>query len=163
MAKREINSNLVEMVIESITDELNAWAFKRNLANYCYRVGFKQAGNYYGNESKVELKHAKYLQHWLNNRGVSYPLPLPTESEEQNDLVEGIKGSNKLELDLLNSYMTRAREAYLIDIEVFNLFNRYVKIQSEEIVKSLGFVDQLKLIDPEKGNHLWHWQTKAFK
>ena len=127
---------------DSVADELYAANMYKHLAAQMQYNGFSGAQVFFEKESATENTHYYLLRDYMNNMGDVAPCPtIDGYAEPVTDMLAAIRSAYELELDLLNKYQARAKEAFEnTDMATFELFLSFVKFQ----VKSVGELADLE-------------------
>lgn len=140
----------VPTILERLKNEYEAHFFYRNFSNWARLVGYKYAHEYYNNEAKDELVHARILQDFLSDHNVSFLIPNIEVSEKFDGLIDGINKQFEIESALGLKYNKNAIQAMTKSTTVYRLFSKMEKIQEISVIKVLDFINKSKLYDSNK-------------
>jgi ferritin len=101
----KLNKEIVNLIMPRHSDEMTAFMFYRNAANWCQNEGFFLAAKFFNEESADELKHAKIWEDYLTSWNV---MPQIGDVEEQDVSYKSLSGliesAYDIEKTLYDSY-----------------------------------------------------------
>jgi ferritin len=141
MKPNKLQDDVVSLLIPRLEDEYKAFYMYRAASNWCKNVGYFVAAEFFANESKDELKHAKKIEAYLVDWNVTPDLPVIEKPQlEFTTLVELIEAAYNVEYDLYEAY-----EDFLQEFRM---------IQKEAVAEYSDKLNMLEGVDANKMNLL---------
>lgn len=145
----KLPQNIVDILINRLKDEYNAFYFYRAASNWCKNVGFQKAGSYFKTESEDELSHAKGIEDFLVDWNVTPDLPIVAKPEITfASLSSIIEKAYDIEYKLYEAYEQDSSKILKIgDICVFDFLQKYRHIQTTSVAEYSDMLNILVGID----------------
>lgn len=157
--RNELNEQTSLSLLEGIRQEENARIMYRNLANYARCYGYIGAHKYFGQEAIDEAEHSHMIQHYIDNRGVEYEVPLPDKTKRPENLRDCFKIAYKAESNLYEFYQNLSISVSHEDKETHLFVNKLIEIQYQSMSDYKIFLRQLENISDDD---LYFWQSDVF-
>lgn len=135
-------------IVNRIAGELKAERMYRNFANLANFAGLFGAEEYFRHEAKDEGKHMAKLCAFLNDAGVSYPVPNTPDVEFPDGarLIDLLRKAYDAEVELYDAYQALCKACGMDDITVHNLCLEFVEIQRQAVA---GYADLIARLEQE--------------
>lgn len=145
----KLSTEIVNLLLPRLQDEMNAFYFYRSASNWCKNVGFFKAGEYFEKESADELVHAKGIENYLVDWNVTPELPKINEPElEFEDLGQLIEMAYDIEYKLYEDYEDTSMKIFKTgDLCVFDFLQTYRKIQKDSVAEYSDMINLLTGVD----------------
>ena len=161
---KTLEKSVVDILLKRLSDEFTAFYFYRAAANWCKNVGFMQAGEYFENESKDELEHAKKLEDFMVTWNVSIPLPAIKEPKyEFNNLFEIVNNAYDIEYALYENYEEDSVKIFKIgDICTFDLLQFFRGVQTKSVGEYSDMINMLEGVNTNSKFEMLTLEKKLF-
>mgnify|MGYP000911332181 CR=1 FL=1 len=159
-----LEKEVVDILLKRLKDEFTAFYFYRSAANWCRNVGFMKAADYFENESKDELEHAKKLEDFMVTWNVSVSLPLIKEPKaEFNSLYEIINNAYDIEYELYENYEQDSVAIFKIgDICTFDLLKFFREVQTKSVGEYSDMINMLEGVNTNSKFEMLTLEKKLF-
>lgn len=155
MKPNKLQDDVVSLLIPRLKDEYKAFYMYRAASNWCKNVGYFVAAEFFANESKDELKHAKKIEAYLVDWNVTPDLPVIEKPQlEFTTLVELIEAAYNVEYDLYEAYEDTSKQMFNKDLCVFDFLQEFRMIQKEAVAEYSDKLNMLEGVDANKMNLL---------
>jgi ferritin len=155
MKPNKLQDDVVSLLIPRLEDEYKAFYMYRAASNWCKNVGYFVAAEFFANESKDELKHAKKIEAYLVDWNVTPDLPVIEKPQlEFTTLVELIEAAYNVEYDLYEAYEDTSKQMFNKDLCVFDFLQEFRMIQKEAVAEYSDKLNMLEGVDANKMNLL---------
>lgn len=155
MKPNKLQDDVVSLLIPRLEDEYKAFYMYRAASNWCKNVGYFVAAEFFANESKDELKHAKKIEAYLVDWNVTPDLPVIEKPQlEFTTLVELIEAAYNVEYDLYEAYEDTSKQMFNKDLCVFDFLQEFRMIQKEAVAEYSDKLNMLEDVDANKMNLL---------
>jgi ferritin len=155
MKPNKLQDDVVSLLIPRLEDEYKAFYMYRAASNWCKNVGYFVAAEFFANESKDELKHAKKIEAYLVDWNVTPDLPVIEKPQlEFTTLVELIDAAYNVEYDLYEAYEDTSKQMFNKDLCVFDFLQEFRMIQKEAVAEYSDKLNMLEGVDANKMNLL---------
>jgi ferritin len=155
MKPNKLQDDVVSLLIPRLEDEYKAFYMYRAASNWCKNVGYFVAAEFFANESKDELKHAKKIEAYLVDWNVTPDLPVIEKPQlEFTTLVELIEAAYNIEYDLYEAYEDTSKQMFNKDLCVFDFLQEFRMIQKEAVAEYSDKLNMLEGVDANKMNLL---------
>jgi ferritin len=152
MKPNKLDKAVVDLLLPRLNDEYKAFYMYRAASNWCKNVGYFVAAEFFANESKDELKHAKKIENYLVDWNITPELPMIDRPVlEYRSLVDVIKDAYTIEYDLYEAYETTSMEVFKKDLCVFDFLQEFRMIQKESVAE---YSDKLNMLEGVDGNKM---------
>lgn len=151
------------LLLARLKDEMTAYYFYTNWANFFDNIGRTLLAQYCRNEAADELTHAQKLQNYLIGWGVFVMLPSPGEITEPKTMVQFFEDKYTIEGNLYTAYNDNAQSQFSHDKSLFALFMDMVDIQKVSIFEAKTHLDQLALINTDDKLSLFQFEQELFE
>lgn len=133
-------------IVNRIAGELKAERMYRDFANLANFAGLFGAEEYFRHEAKDEGEHMGKLCAFLNDAGVSYPVPNTPDMElpEGARLIDLLRKAYEAELELYDSWQALCKACGMDDITVHNLCLQFVEIQRKSVADYSDLIARLE-------------------
>lgn len=160
----KLDSNIGKMLLDRLQDEFNAYYFYRSASNWCKSAGYIEASEYFAEESKDELAHAKILEDFMVDWNVIPNLPvINTPKLVFSSLIDVIEQAYKIEYALYEEYEDTGVKIFKLgDLCVFGLLQGFITIQKDSVVSYSDMLNLLEGIDAKDKYSLLTLQSKLF-
>jgi ferritin len=142
----KLSQEVVALLLPRLQNEFDAYYFYRAASNWCRNVGFMKAGEYFDNESKDELEHAKGIENFLVDWNVVPQLPVigkPTLTF--SNLGEVIEKAYAMELALYEAYEDTSVKIFKTsDLCVFDFLQFYRTTQKKSVAEYSDMLNKLE-------------------
>ena len=135
-------------IVNRIAGELKAERMYRDFANLANFAGLFGAEEYFRHEAKDEGEHMAKLCAFLNDAGVSYPVPNTPDMElpEGARLIDLLRKAYDAEVELYDAYQALCKACGMDDVSVHNLCLEFVEIQRKAVA---GYADLIARLEQE--------------
>lgn len=148
MKPKSLYPEVVALLIPRLKDEYTAFLHYRAAANYCSNVGYFKAAEFYNEEAKTELEHAKKIEDYLVSWNVTPELPdLSKPNVSFTGLVDTIEKSYKIEYDLYEEYEETSVKVFKEDVCTFDFLQFFRNIQRDSVAE---YSDKLNMLEGVK-------------
>ena len=152
MKPNKLDKAVVDLLLPRLSDEYKAFYTYRAASNWCKNVGYFVAAEFFANESKEELKHAKKIESYLVDWNITPELPMVNRPVlEYRSLVDVIKDAYTMEYDLYEAYETTSMEVFKKDLCVFDFLQEFRMIQKDAVAE---YSDKLNMLEGVDGNKM---------
>lgn len=161
----KLNSQIVGLLQERLSDEMMAFYFYRNAANYCENVGFFIAAEFFRKESESESGHAKGIEDYIVSWNVQPKLPaIAANGIVFTDLYQVITKAYEIEYDLYEKYEETSMKIFKMeDLCVFDFLQTYRKIQKDSVAEYSDMLNMLEGVDIESKFEMLKLEEQLFK
>lgn len=166
MSKLEkLTPEVVNLLLPRLKNEFEAYYFYRSATNWCKNVGFVVAAEFFADESKDELEHAKGIENFLVDWNIIPQLPIiPSPTLEFKSLGEVIDKAYAMELALYSAYEdTSTKVLKTTDLCVFDFLQFYRSTQMKSVAAYSDMINKLEGIDTADKYKMLTLQEELFK
>ena len=142
----KLSKEVVDLLLPRLQNEFDAYYFYRAASNWCKNVGFMKAGEYFDNESKDELEHAKKIENFLIDWNVTPQLPaIGKPTLTFSNLGEVIEKAYAMELALYEAYEDTSVKIFKTsDLCVFDFLQFYRTTQAKSVAEYSDMLNKLE-------------------
>jgi len=145
MKPETLDKEVVNLLIERLKDEYDAFYLYRSVSNWCKGVGFFKAGDFFAAESTDELGHAKKIEDYLVDWNVIVDLPsIPRPPIEFKSIVDVIEQAYRKEYNLYSSYEDTSKKMFDMDLCVFDFLQEFRMLQKKAVAE---YSDKLNMLE----------------
>lgn len=159
-----LSKEVVALLLPRLADEFKAFYFYRSATNWCKNQGFNKAAEYFAEESKSELEHAKKHEDFLTDWNVMPYLPVVASPVcDFKDLGDVITQAYDMEYALYEEYEATSSLIFKsTDLCVFDFLEFYRTTQRQSVAEYSDMVGLLDGIDPSDKFQMVQLQNYLF-
>ena len=136
MKPETLDKEVVNLLIERLKDEYDAFYLYRSVSNWCKGVGFFKAGDFFAAESTDELGHAKKIEDYLVDWNVIVELPtVQGPPIEFPSLLSVIEKAYETEYALYSAYEDTSKKMFDMDLCVFDFLQEFRMLQKKSVAE----------------------------
>jgi ferritin len=142
----QLSQEVVNLLLQRLQDEFNAFYFYRSATNWCQNKGFFKAASFFKAESEDELAHAKKIEDYIVDWNVTPTLPnILVPTLEFTDVVDIIEKAYDMEFSLYEGYEETSMKIFKVgDLCVFDFLQFYRTTQKEAVAE---YSDKLNIVE----------------
>jgi len=164
MKPHKLEANVVALLTEKISSEMDAFYFYRSADNWLNETGYLFASQFFKAESADELEHAKGLEEYIVSWNVIPNLPnIEKPVLKFSGLVDIIEQAYEMEYALYEAYEKTAKEMFSADLCTFALMQKYLGFQLKAVAEYSDFLNQIDLIDKNDKLSVMLLEQRLFK
>jgi ferritin len=148
MKPETLDNKAVNMLIERLQDEYDAFYLYRSISNWCKGVGFFKAAEFFAAESADELSHAKKIEDYLVDWNVMVDLPvIERPAINFESILDVIEQSYRKEYALFAAYEETSRQIMEVSLSAYDFLQEF-RIKQRKAVAE--YSDKLNILEGTK-------------